>query len=421
MDIVMPQLGETVTEGTVVTWYKQKGDSIARDEVLFEVETEKVTTEVPSPVAGTIVEIYVPAGETVSVGTVLAVIQQAGVPLTPAAASKTAATASSAPGAREKAPGQSIPANAPGSASAQGLHSKSGGEHKLSPVVRRLLAEHNLNPDDIQGTGNDGRITREDVLRAAEGKGTAPAAQQVPISPGTQVIPFNTYRRNTAKHMVRSKSTSPHVLQVIEVDFENVAHLRNARQTEWESSRGFRLTFQPFIARAICLALADFPRLNASVGEDRLTVYAHINLGIAVDLNFEGLVSPVVKGAHTLSLTGLALAIQDKITRARAGTLTADDMTQGTYTLSNAGAYGTLITAPIISQPQVAILSADAISKRPVVVETPGEDRVAIHPVGMLSQSFDHRAVDGAYSGAYLKRLKQIIETLDWEQELRNP
>lgn len=408
MNIVMPQLGETVTEGTVITWYKKKGEWIDADEVLFEVETEKVTTEVPAPISGLVADILVPEGETVDVGTILAVIQQESEN---AANDAAPAMAASPPATKTEDQPEVAPAAFGGKSASR--------EGTLSPVVRKLLAEHALNAADIAGTGAEGRITRNDVMAhlVSTGKqGATPASDS--LKDGRTVIPFNTLRKNTANHMLRSKAASPHVLQAVEVDFAQVAALRENTQESWLAREGFKLTYLPFIARAACLALEAFPHVNASVENESLIVYKHINLGIAVDLDFDGLVAPVVKGAQKLKLKELAQQIQDKILRAKEGKLSADDMTEGTYTISNAGTFGTLITAPIINQPQVAILSADGIKKRPIVQEASTGDTVIIHPVGVLAQSFDHRAIDGAYSAAFLRRLKEIIENHDWEQEL---
>jgi 2-oxoglutarate dehydrogenase E2 component (dihydrolipoamide succinyltransferase) len=241
----------------------------------------------------------------------------------------------------------------------------------------------------------------------------------VTSSPDTETVPLNVVRKRTAEHMAKSWTTIPHVLQVVEADFSKVDQARRAAGAQWKSREGWSLTYLPFIAHAVVAALAQFPRLNASFNGDHIAVHKRINLGIAVDLNFDGLLVPVVKDAAGRSLTQLARAINDLAARARSGKLKPDDMTEGTYTITNNGAYGTLITAPIISPPQVAILSTDAIRKRPVVIEGPDGDSVAIRPVGMLAQTFDHRAVDGSYSGAFLGEVKTIIETRDWAAELQ--
>jgi 2-oxoglutarate dehydrogenase E2 component (dihydrolipoamide succinyltransferase) len=238
------------------------------------------------------------------------------------------------------------------------------------------------------------------------------------VPAGGEVIPFNRIRRLTAEHMVRSKATSPHVLQAVEVDFSGVERVRKAMRESWKAQRGYSLTFLPFIAHAVCAALREFPHANASVVGEELHVHEHVNLAIAIDLGADGLVAPVVRKAHTLTVVQIAEAVHDLAARARANKLKADDLSGGTYTLSNSGTFGTLITAPIINQPQVAILSIDGVRKRPVVIEHPDGDAIAIRPVGILAQSFDHRAFDGAYSAAFLDRIRKILEQTDWFREV---
>ena len=415
MDVIMPQLGETVAEGTVTRWYKKVGDTVKADDLLFDVETDKVSTEVPAQASGVLAEIIVAEGVTVKVGAKLAVIRESG-----AQKVQPPATSHQPPAAAQE---QATAAPAAASASVRAIQADSG--ERLSPVVRRLLAEHTLNPAAITGTGREGRITREDVLAHIAGGGTASARTQDPApyavtAAGTEKAPLNSVRKRTAEHMAKSWATTPHVLQVVEADFMRVDQARRAAGAQWKAREGYSLTYLPFIARAVVTALVKFPRLNASFGGDHLAVHSRINLGIAVDLNFDGLVVPVLKDAAGKSLAQLARGINDLAVRARAGKLKPDDMTEGTYTLTNNGAYGTLITAPIISPPQVAILSTDAIRKRPVVVEGPGGDTIAIRPVGMLAQTFDHRAVDGSYSGAFLNQVKTLLETTDWVKELEN-
>lgn len=408
MDVLMPQLGETVAEGTVSAWHKQVGDRVEQDELLLDVETDKVATEIPAPAAGVLAAIHVSAGETVDVGTLLAVIQPDGeaVQTTPQQA---------------EPPGQPSQRR-PESTAAGDASVKPAGKAEappLSPAVRRLLVEHQLDAAQITGTGRQGRIKRSDVLAYLEtGAGSGPGKPVASIERAESFIPFDRLRRVTAEHMVRSKATSPHVLQALEVDFSKVVQARSAHATEWKAGHGFSLTYLPFIAAAVCRALQEYPRLNASVRGEGLVIHPHINLAIAVDLNHEGLVAPVIRSAEQFSITELAGRISASARQAREGSLRPDDLNGGTYTLSNSGSFGTLITAPIINQPQVAILSVDAVKKRPVVVSGPEGDAIGIRPVGILAQSFDHRAIDGAYSAAFLQRLQSIIEQTDWEQEL---
>jgi 2-oxoglutarate dehydrogenase E2 component (dihydrolipoamide succinyltransferase) len=408
MDVIMPQLGETVAEGTVTKWYKKVGDAVKADDVLFDVETDKVSTEIPAQADGVLAEILVAEGATAKVGTRLAVIQEKG------GESGARAQAAAAPVVARVAPA----ASAPAAAEARGSNAGAG---RLSPVVSRLLGEHGLNAADIRGTGRDGRITREDVLAHIEkrGGGAKPATPSVTAALAGEAVPLNNIRKRTAEHMTKSWTTIPHVLQAIEVDFSKVDEARRAAGAAWKSREGFSLTYLPFIARAVVLALAKYPRLNASYRGDHLELHRRVNLGIAVDLNLDGLVVPVVKAAASKSVSILAKEINKLSVSARGNQLKPDDMTEATYTLSNNGAFGTLITAPIISPPQVAILSTDGVKKRAVVVEGPGGDSVAVRPVGVLAQSFDHRAVDGAYSGSFLDEVRTILETREWLQELQ--
>ncbi|MBV8984569.1 MAG: 2-oxo acid dehydrogenase subunit E2, partial [Acidimicrobiia bacterium] len=325
--------------------------------------------------------------------------------------------------------------------------SDGGGGKVLSPVVRRLISEHDLDVDQIEGTGQGGRITRADVLsfidtgkskaapkeekkdkaaapagreeKPAARREEAPAPAAAKAGQDDEAIAFSNIRRRTAEHMVRSKATSAHVLTAIEADFENVDRMRRAAQAEWKEREGFTLTYLPFISRAVIDAIEDYPHVNASVGDDELIVHNRVHLGIAVDLSFQGLLAPVVHDAGDKRLRAIAREIHDLAARARAKKLSADEIQGGTFTITNPGGYGTLITAPIINQPQVAILSTDGVKKKPVAVELPdGSDAVVVHPVGILALSFDHRAFDGAYASAFIARVKEILETRDWSQEL---
>jgi len=471
-DITMPQLGETVTEGTITKWFKQVGDQIAEDEVLFEVSTDKVDSEVPSPSAGFITEILVAEGETVDVGTKLAVIGDAPPSGNGDAKAKEAPAEEAAPAEGEAAVEDAAEADtgAEGTATAEEAEAPaekatkappedteqaevpkppkqapagpSGGDGKLlSPVVRRLVAEHGLDPGQIQGTGAGGRITRNDVLGVIEAAGTkeraaapareaaareaAPAAKEPAAAPAARpgerdtTVPFSNIRKRTAEHMVRSKRTSAHVMASIEVDYEGVERVRRAEKEAWRAEEGFGLTYLPFISRAVIDAIREFPEVNASVGDNELVVHNYVNLGIAVDLDFKGLMVPVVADADTKRLRAIARQISDLAGRARSKRLSPDEITGGTFTITNPGPYGTLLTMPIINQPQVAILSTDGVKRRPVVVELPdGTEGLGIHSVGNLALTWDHRAFDGAYASAFLAKVKELIETRDWAAEL---
>ena len=437
MNVLMPQLGETVAEGTVAAWHKKQGDTVEKNEVLLDVETDKAATEVPAPVAGVIASVLVPEGKTVDVGTVLAVIESEEAAEAAAASQvpEEGATEDSAGSSGKRAAAKRAARKTAKAAKMRGRGGKSG-RLRLSPVVRRLLAEHGVDANDITGSGRDGRITRKDVLAfveqrtAAETKPsvpepvTEPAPVKSPAKPPAVPageatrVPFDRIRRVTAEHMVRSKVTSAHVMQAVEVDFSGVERVRMPLKKDWRSRQGFSLTYLPFIARATCLALRDYPNINSSVDGDALVLHPAVHLCIAVNLNFEGLVAPVIRNADSLTAAGLAHAIHDIGDRARKGKLDPDEYSGGTYTLSNNGSYGTLLTGAIINQPQVAILSVDAITKRPVVVESPQGDSIAIRPVGILAQSFDHRAIDGAYSAAFLQKIRSLLERKDWSEEI---
>jgi pyruvate dehydrogenase E2 component (dihydrolipoamide acetyltransferase) len=424
MNIIMPQLGETVTEGTVTKWYKKVGDAVKVDETLFDVETDKVSTEIPSPVAGVVAEILVASGATAKVGVTLAVIQESGgAAVAPRTAANVAAPAAASPVTAAAASPRSVP---PASAA-----------DRLSPVVRRLVAEHALDIGQIKGTGRDGRITREDVTAFMAGGGTPVAPSFVQGAPkaaasrpppavmaqaaagGASTQPLNAVRKRVAENMAKSWTTAPHVLQVVEADYYRVDQARRAASEAWKLREGFSLTYLPFIVRAVSIALGTFPKLNATFNGDALTLIKRINIGVAVDLNFDGLMVPVVKDVPNKSLPQIAREINDLAQRARAGKLKPDDLSGGTYTISNNGAFGTVITAPIINVPQIAVLSTDSIRKKPVVIESAEGDSIAVRPVGVLAQCFDHRAVDGAYAGAFLSELKKIIETRIWTQDLQ--
>ena len=472
----MPQLGETVTEGTIIRWLKQVGEHVAHDEPLFEVSTDKVDSEVPSSAEGVLTEILVEEGATVDVGTKLAVVgDSAGAPApAPAAPAPEAAPPPPPPpppaptAASEEAPkvapaapapaGTGAPTPEPAAAPANaepigvaaapsvggaGPASNGGASSLLSPVVRKLLTDNGISPAEVAGSGAGGRITRNDVLSyidqraagrapaapapaapAAPRPAAAPAAAATAFPPAAagerdEVVPFTNIRRLTAEHMVRSKATSAHTLVAIEADFEGIERVRRANKDRFKAEEGFSLTYLPFVARALVDVLRDFPQLNASVGEDSLLVHRDVHLGIAVDLDRQGLIVPVVRNADGQSLRGLARAVGDLAERARSRRLSADDVVGGTFTITNPGPFGTFITAPIINQPQVAILSTDGVKRRPVVVTAPdGTEAVAIHSVGMLAMSFDHRAVDGAYASAFMHALASEIESRDWSAEL---
>jgi pyruvate dehydrogenase E2 component (dihydrolipoamide acetyltransferase) len=520
VDITMPQLGETVTEGTITRWLKRVGDRVEADEPLFEVSTDKVDSEVPAASGGFLTEIRVPEGETAPVGAVLAVIgdqadRTAAPPTTepitrpqpvvvaptpaappipaapppaappiPAAPPPAAPPIPAAPPPAVTVPPAAVPPPAPAPvaptpveplparvapAAARETGPGAGGA-LTSPVVRRLIAEHGLDPTRIQGTGEGGRITRNDVLAAASQSGRAappveppsrtpppappaaapppvsipssppppvqpspidapapapedprrPAAEPITDAPrGDEIVPFSNIRRRTAEHMVRSKATSAHVYTSMEVDFEHIATVRQRNQESWRAREGFPLTYLPFVARAFGDAVARYPFVNASVGDNALIVHRDVHLAIAVDLGLDGLVAPVIRNADGKRLRLLAREIRDLAERARTKLLMPDEVLGGTFTITNPGPFGTYLTLPIINQPQVAVLSTDGVHRRPAAVTGPdGGDFIAVRHIGIIALAWDHRAFDGAYAAGFLRELKQDLETRDWEAEL---
>jgi pyruvate dehydrogenase E2 component (dihydrolipoamide acetyltransferase) len=434
----MPQLGETVADGTVTKWFKRVGDTVVKGEALFEVSTDKVDTEIPAPVAGVLTAILVEEGVTVDVGTTLATIESNDT--NGSDDSEVAADAASSV-ARTSTVASTV-ATLPGDAGDR--------SHKLSPAVRRLLDEHKLTPSDVPATGPGGRLTRDDVLAfiAVDTPTAAPlspvlrrllednhlGADSIPatgpdgrltrhdvetaIASATttnhgaddEVIPFTKARRLTAEHVVRSKATSAHTLMVKEVDFERVESQRRRHGTTFAEREGFTLTYLPFIAVAVLAALRAFPRINASVGNDELIVHRHLNLGIAVDLDGDGLVVPVIRDADQYDVYMIARKIRELARGARTKKLTVDDMSGGTFTITNPGPFGTLLTGAVINQPQIAILATDGITRKPVVVtSTTGEESVAIHSVGLLALTFDHRAIDGATAARFLAHVAATL------------
>ena len=442
-EVTLPQLGETVTEGTITRWFKKVGDTVALDEPLFEVSTDKVDTEVPSPIAGVLTEIRVPEGETVPVGAVIGVVGDAGAVVAAPVAASPAPVVEDAPAPVAAAPTPVVaPAPAPVVAAPVSAPATGNDNRLLSPVVRRLVNEHNLSVDSIAGTGPGGRITREDVLDHIDkiANGSAPAAAPAPrpaaASPAPivaapsvaapvvragerdDVVPLSKIRQLTGAHMTMSLSVSPHAFSVVEVDYANVDNTRAKTKDEFKSAEGFSLTYLPFISRAVVDALADFPNMNASISGTDLIVHRYVDLGIAVDIEGLGLLVPVVRSAEGKRLRAIAREISDLATRAKTRKLSPDEIQGGTFTISNNGSAGSVLTMAIINQPQVAILSTDAIVRKPVVVNVPGGgESIAIHPVGHLAMSWDHRAFDGAYAASFLVRVKEILETRDWSSE----
>jgi pyruvate/2-oxoglutarate dehydrogenase complex dihydrolipoamide acyltransferase (E2) component len=416
--IIMPQLGETVAEGKILVWFKSVGDEIKEGDNLFEVETDKVTMEVQAIVAGRLSEIRVGPGLIAKVGEVVAVIGD-GLAKAPALDNASARKA-----AQWRSPFEEVltPSDRFG-------HAKGSNGIHLTPLARRLIAQGGLDlaelAAEVQRKGGK-RIDGAAVREAISARPATPNAPLAPVAPPPSPLPglrgdvitLNNVRQKTGERLAEAWRTIPHVFQAIEADFTAVDRVRRARKGAFQTAHGFSLTYLPFIARATCLAISAYPQINARFDGRALTLSREVNLGIAVDLDHNGLVVPVVRDAGSLTLIGVAKAIRRQIDKARSGKLSPEDLSGGTYSISNNGAFGTTFTTPIINAPQVGILSTDAIRLKPAVVPTQEGDFVAPRMIGMIGQSFDHRAFDGAYSAAFLSRIKQIVETRNWDEEI---
>jgi len=443
VDVLMPQMGESIAEGTLSKWLKKLGDEVKRDEPLFEISTDKVDAEIPAPSAGVLAEIKVQEGQTVPVQTLVAVIETdkaaAATTAAPSAAAQRAPAASgaavaSSPPAPKPAPAPAATSpvpRAPSPVPPKGDGAETADERlrrKSTPLVRKIAAEHQVDISTIPGTGFAGRVTKQDILGVIE-RGTAmPAAAPagpVPRSPlpsvgpvahpvvdpwpGDRVEPFSKIRKITADHMIMSRRISAHVTSFVEVDYSRVADLRRKHKAAY-AERGVNLTYLAFIAKACGENLRKHSVVNAAVSGDTIIYRRDVNIGIAVALEW-GLIVPVVKRADELSLSGLARAINNLVERARSTRLSPDEIQRGTFTITNPGVFGSYAGAPIINQPQVAILGVGAIEKRPKVVTLPdGTDTIAIRTMGMVSMSYDHRVVDGADADRFLADLKRALE-----------
>jgi len=415
--IKMPQLGESVTEGTVDHWLKNEGDFVKRDEPLVEVVTDKVNAEIPSPFEGKLVKITAAQGETVQVGTVIAQIEVADAPSKGAQATKaqpeaaTAAPAVAAPPARE-------PSEAPGPAPEVAAGGGGDGRARLSPAVRKLAAEHGLDPATLRGTGLGGRVTRDAVLAAVGGQATtaapaAPAPPKTPAAPAPvqvdgkreELVKLSVMRRSIAEHMVRSLATSPHAWTLQEVDVTNLVRYRESEKEGFKARHGVALTYIPFVVQIVCDAIKQYPWLNSTWSDEGVILKRYINMGIAVSIP-DGLIVPVLKDADQRGFTDLVRSINDLVERARTKQLKPDDVSGGTFTLNNTGSTGSVASQPIINQPQAAILTTESIVRRPVIVD----DGIAVRHMMNMCLSFDHRIIDGMMAGQFLGFIKKGLE-----------
>ena len=404
--IKMPQLGESVTEGTVDKWLKNEGDFVKRDEPLVEVITDKVNAEIPSPFEGKLVKITAAQGETVQVGAVIAQIEVAGAP---------AAAAAPAPAKQQQAAASVSEAasEAPGPATQAAPAGGGNGNARLSPAVRKLAAEHGIDPTSLRGSGMGGRVTRDDVLAAvggaaapAQAPAPAPARPQAPRD-GTreELVKLSVMRKSIAEHMVRSLATSPHAWTMQEVDVTNLVRYRETEKEGFRARHGVPLTYLPFVVQIVCEAIKQYPWLNSTWSDEGIILKRYINMGIAVSIP-DGLIVPVLKDADQRGFTDLVRSLNDLIERARNKQLKPDDVQGGTFTLNNTGATGSVASQPIINQPQAAILTTEAIVRRPVVIG----DGIAVRQMMNMAMSFDHRIVDGMMAGQFLGTMKKRLE-----------
>ena len=445
-ELILPKMGESVAEATITTWLKNEGDFIEAEESIVEVATDKVDSEVPSPVSGTLVKIISNVNDVAQVGAAIAIIETEGSGETEAAAESAPAPA---PAVEEvvaeietqvAAAAQTVSPAAPNAPIA-----KNSNGRFYSPLVRSMAKEEGIGQaelDQIKGSGKDGRVTKKDVLAYLEGGRTAPAAAPAPAatpaaapaaapkapaatatpsitpSAGDEIIEMDRMRKLIADHMVNSVQTSPHVTSFVEADMTKVVLWRNKVKKSFQEKHGEKITFTPIIMEAIVKAIQDFPMINVSVDASNIIKHGNINVGMAAALPSGNLIVPVVKNADQLSLLGLTKAVNDLANRARNNALKPDEISGGTYTLTNVGTFGNLLGTPIINQPQVAIMAAGAIVKKPAVVETPEGDLIAVRHKMFLSHSYDHRVVDGALGGMFVKRVAEYLEAWDMNREI---
>ena len=412
--VLMPQMGESIAEGTVVRWIKKVGDHVDRDEPLFEISTDKVDAEIPSPAAGVLSEIRVREGETVAVNSVVATIgDSVNAAVDPPSPSASARQAPPSASARPVQPDHQVQPVEPSQPDQPVQPGEDTRRARSSPLVRRIAKEHQIDIGTIAGSGIGGRVTKQDILGFLEhrpaGAAKAPAQYIPAFRPGepVEVVPMGVMRKKIAEHMVLSRRTSAHVHSVFEVNFSRVAHLREQKKAAYERD-GVKLTFLSFIAKAVAGALRAFPVLNSSLDGDNIVYKKDINIGVAVALDW-GLIVPVLKKADEQNLLGLSRAIADVAARARAKQLKPEDVQGGTFTITNPGTFGAQFGMPIINQPQVAILGIGAIEKRAVVFD----DAIGIRPMGYLTLGYDHRLVDGAIADQFLSQVKDTLEKFD--------
>lgn len=427
-NVVMPQMGESVAEGTILKWLKKPGDHVERDEPLFEITTDKVDAEIPSPSAGILTKILAAENETVAVNTVVAIIDGQGTGEVKTPVSEGAQPPAREPEPEPQTPPPSATAEVTPVAAAPTAVGHAGGKVRSSPLVRRIAREHNVDLTQVRGTGLGGRVSKKDILKFLEGRTPAMAeiqaakpavakppaptyGQTITFAGPTHVAAMTPQRRLIAEHMVASKKTSAHVTTVFEADMTRIVQVRERMAAEFERSHGLKLTYTPFIARAAVEAINQFPIFNSSVEGTNVIYKQAINLGIAVALE-TGLIVPVIKHAEDKNFLGMARAVQDLASRARSKHLNVEEVQEGTFTITNPGIFGSLFGTPIINQPQVAILGVGVIEKRPVI----RNDAIAIRSMAYLMLTFDHRIIDGAVADQFMAYLKHCLE--NWQEPI---
>ncbi len=427
-DIIMPQMGESIVEGTITKWLKKPGDKVQRDEPLFEISTDKVDAEIPAPASGVLQEIKVTEGTTVGVNTIVGTISADGEAAAPAksapAAEKPAAPPKPAPAAAPQ------PKEEPKPAAPAPVAHEEDEEARSSPLVRKIAREHGVSLSQVSGTGLGGRITKQDILQFIDSQGASsqpapasqPSAASIPAAPPRpapypgDLVPMSKMRQLIAKHMIESRRTSAHVHCMYEVDFTRIVNIRNKQKSGFEQRHGARLTFMPFFVRAAIMALQQWPIINAAIEGDNIRYHRHINMGIAVALDW-GLIVPVVKNAGDLNFLGLQRGITDLGERARNKKLKPEDVEGSTFTITNPGQFGAVFGLPIINQPNSAIMGVGGITKQPMVItDKDGNDSIAIRSVVHLTLGYDHRLIDGAVADQFMAQVKKNLE--QWTEDV---
>ncbi len=449
-ELIMPKMGESIMEATILNWVKKEGDYVEADETILEIATDKVDSEVPSPVSGTISKILFEVNDTVEIGKVIAHIEteaEGEAKASPAAAEgngqKRPAPADSSNG-KEQTPATPEPAVAASADAEQGGSTLSGssGNRFYSPLVRNIAEKENISLQELEqidGTGANGRVTKKDILHYLEHRAAAPQTQPsptqqrvaTPAAPAplsqpavagadsnVEIVEMDRMRKLIAEHMVHSKQTSPHVTSFVEVDVTNIVNWRNRIKKDFQERYSEKITFMPIFIEAVVKALRDFPMVNISVDGDKLVVKKELNIGMAAALPNGNLIVPVIRNADHLSLVGLAKSVNDLANRARTNKLKAEEIQGGTFTITNVGTFGNVMGTPIINQPQVAILATGAIRKKPAVVETEYGDMIAVRQLMYLSLSYDHRVVDGFLGGSFLRKIGDYLEAFDPERTI---